>query len=339
VLVRRYGLRRTVILGTIVRAAQFVPLAYAGNPAWLIAWILASALADALYWPVFHALMASVGNAETRGRQLGALEALRALASIAGPALGGWLLANSGGGTTFALGALVQLAAVLPLWTLPDIPAGPIPSLGRSLRGDRLGFLLTAADGWMTMGWWFVWTLALFVTLGADFATYGGAMAVSGLVAAGLGLGVGRALDFGHGRRLLMIVSTVMAIGITARALSVGHPTAAFLVNALSVIATSLYTPILMRTLYDRAKQHGALAFTFFTEAGWDAGAGLGCLMAALVVASGWPLAFAILPALLGMAGVHVGVLAAERDGTVEVLLTVKRLFRAATSWRYQERS
>jgi DHA1 family inner membrane transport protein len=312
-LVRRFGLRRIVILGTLVRAAQFLPLAYAGDPAWLVAWILVAALADALYWPVFHALMASVGEAHSRGSQLGMLEALRALASIAGPAIGGWLLAIFGGGATFALGAAIQLAAVLPLWSLPDIPSGPIPSLRRSLRGDRLGFLLAAADGWLTMGWWLVWTLALFITLGDDFATYGGAMAVSGLVAAAAGLGVGRALDLGHGDRMLMIVSTIMVIGIAARALSVGHPTAAFLVNMFSVVAASFYTPTYMRALYNRAKQHGALAFTFFAEAGWDTGAGLGCLMASLVVASGLPLGFAILPALLGMVGIHLGVLAAAR--------------------------
>jgi hypothetical protein len=188
--------------------------------------------------------------------------------------------------------------------------------LRRSLRGDLLGFLLSAADGWLSIGWLIVWGLALFITFGADFAFYGGAMAVSGLVAAALGLGVGKALDLGHSDRLLMIVSSLMAIGIAARALAVGHPTVAFLVNALSVIATSVYTPTYVRTLYNRAKEHGALAFTFFSEAGFDTGAGLGCVMASLVVASGLPLGFAILPALLGMAGIHIGVLAAARYPT-----------------------
>ncbi|HVJ55601.1 MAG TPA: MFS transporter [Aliidongia sp.] len=312
-LVRRLGLRRTLVLGTIVRAAQFVPLIYGGDPVWLAVWVLTSALADALYWPVFHALMSAVGEAHTRGSQLGTLEAIRALAGIAGPALGGWLLAIFGGGAIFALGAAIQLLALLPLWPLPDVPAGPIPSLRRSLNGDRLGFLLAASDGWLTIGWWFVWGLALFQTLGEDFAYYGGAMAFSGMVAALLGLAVGRTLDLGHTRKVLLAVSTVMVIGIAARALAVGHPTAAFLVNALSALASSFYTPTYMTTLYNRAKQHGALAFTFFAEAGWDTGSILACGMAAAVAASGLPLSFAILPALLGMLGMHCGVLASAR--------------------------
>ena len=314
ILVRRFGLRPIVILGTILQAVQFLMLARAGGPGGLLPWMLSLAIADALYWPVFHALMAASAEPGRRGTQLGALEAMRALAGVAGPAIGGWLLAHAGGGATFGLGALVELAAIIPVWSLPDLPAGPVPGFRKALAGDRVGFLLAASDGWLTMGWWYVWTLALFLTLDGNFTVYGGALALSGLVAAALGLVAGRLLDLGHGTRMLMLVSTIMVAAIAARALSVGHPTLAFIVNAVSAMAAPLYTTTYMRTLYNRSKQHGAFAFSFFAEAGWDAGAGLGCVAASLIVASGLPLSFAILPALLGMAALHLTMLAAERN-------------------------
>jgi MFS family permease len=313
-LVPKLGLRRSLALGTIVRALQFAPLAYAGQPLWLAVWIALSALADALYWPLYHAAIAASGAPESRGRQLGALEAIRSLAGIVGPALGGWLMTASGPLTVFALGAMLQLGALWPLLVMPELESGPIPTAAASLRGDRLGFLIFVSDGALQIGWSFVWSLALFTTLGSSFESYGGAMALSGLVAAIVGVAAGRFLDEGHGGRLLTAVTIVMIAGIAARILAIGDGPAAVLVNAFSVVAVALYIPVVMNTMYNRAHRLGPLSFHFFTESGWDVGGILGCGLAALVASLGISLGYAMLPSFLAMLAIRRFVTRAERE-------------------------
>lgn len=313
-LVPRLGLRYSLALGTAIRATGFLPLAYATHPAGLAAWIGLSALADALYWPLYHAAFATVGEPATRGRQVGGLETIRAATGIVGPALGGWLMAVSGPATVFALGAALQLGALWPLLAMGEIASGPVPDMRRSLQGDRLGFLIFVSDGFVQIGWTFVWSLALFLSLKSSFEIYGGAMALSGLVAAALAFTAGRALDLGHGGRLLLLVTVMMLLGIAARILAIGNGTAAFLVNAFSVIAISLYTPVIMNTVYNRAHRLGPLSFHFFTESGWDIGGILGCSAAALVAALGGSMGYAMVPSFFGMLAIHRCVTLAERQ-------------------------
>jgi hypothetical protein len=313
-LVPKLGLRRSLALGTAVRAAQFVPLAYATHLYGLLGWIALTALADALYWPLYHALVAGIGAPAARGRQLGTLEVIRSVTGIAGPALGGWLLAGSGPVATFTLGAALQLAALRPLWAMAEIPAGPVPGWRRSLDGDRLGFTLFVADGVIQIGWCFVWPMALFLTLRADFASYGGAMALAGLVAAILSFTAGRAIDRGHGIWLLVLAAVLVTGATILRIVALGDETQAVAVNAVSVVAMALYTPLLMNTMYNRAHRLGPLAFHFFTESGWDLGGIIGCCLAAAVAAWGASLAYAMLPAFLGMIVICRMVIAAERE-------------------------
>jgi MFS transporter, DHA1 family, inner membrane transport protein len=323
-LVPKLGLRQSLALGTAVRAAQFVPLAYATHLYGLLAWIALLALSDALYWPLYHTLVAGIGEPASRGKQVGTLEVIRSITGIAGPALGGWLLAGSGPVATFTLGAALQLAALWPLWVMAEIPTGPVPSWRRSLEGDRLGFTLFVADGVIQIGWYFAWPMALFLTLHADFAAYGGAMALAGLVAAFLSFTAGRAIDRGHGIRLLVLVAGLVAGGTILRIVALGDETQAVAVNAFSVVAMALYTPLLMNTMYNRAHRLGPLGFHFFTESGWDLGGIIGCCLAAAIAAAGASLAYAMLPAFLGITVICRMVIAAEREARGVALTAVQ---------------
>jgi hypothetical protein len=169
----------------------------------------------------------------------------------------------------------------------------------------------------LQIGWTYVWSLALFTTLGSNFEIYGGAMALSGLVAAVLGLAAGRVLDRGHGDRLLSVVTIIMVAGIAARVLAIGNGTGAVLVNAFSVVAVSLYIPVVMNTMYNRAHRLGPLRFHFFTESGWDVGGIIGCTLAALVASQGLSLGYAMLPSFLGMLAIQRYVSRAERETTL----------------------
>ena len=61
-----------------------------------------------------------------------------------------------------------------------------------------------------------------------------------------------------------------------------------------------------MSVVYDRAKRSGsAYVFHLSAEAGWDAGAIVGCLATAAVAWTGAPATLAILPSALGILLIH----------------------------------
>lgn len=69
---------------------------------------------------------------------------------------------------------------------------------------------------------------------------------------------------------------------------------------------TGLYVPVLMSVIYERAKQSGAAyRFHFAAEAGWDAGASLGCLAGAWAAWATAVPSLAIIPAALGVWAVY----------------------------------
>jgi hypothetical protein len=53
-----------------------------------------ASVGETLYWNSYHAYFASLGDAEHRGHQIGAREAIASFAAIVGPLVGGWALAT-----------------------------------------------------------------------------------------------------------------------------------------------------------------------------------------------------------------------------------------------------
>ena len=97
VLGKRYGLKPLVIAGTILTALQYPLLAEVQGVGWpLLVLCLVSSLGDTFYWTSYHAYFASLGDAEHRGHQIGAREALAAVVGIAAPLLTGWALVTLG---------------------------------------------------------------------------------------------------------------------------------------------------------------------------------------------------------------------------------------------------
>jgi predicted MFS family arabinose efflux permease len=299
-LARRLGLRRTLILGTILEAAIFLMLPFVQGPgALLLAVIVVSAAGSVLYWTCYHAYFAAIGDAESRGGQVGLREALSALASVVAPALGGWCLATAGPSATFGVVALVQAAAALPLVGAREVEI--VHEVPGGFRAARAGAILMATDGWFAAAFHYVWQIALFLSLGERFATFGGAMALAGLAGAVGSVAVGRLIDVGHGRTSVLLAYGCGAGVVALRAASFGHPALAVAANALGATAAALLTPALMSRVYNLAKESPCpLRFSIATEAGWDIGCGAGCLAAAAILAVGGSLGPAILLGLLG---------------------------------------
>ncbi|WP_304217130.1 MFS transporter [Phenylobacterium aquaticum] len=296
---KRFGLRRVVIAGAAITAAQYPLLAQVhGLDLMLVAMCTVSSIGETLYWTSYHAYFAALGDAEHRGHQISAREALAQAVGIVGPVLGGWALVTLGPVAAFGAAGAVQLASAFPLLKAPDVPV--LAEAPGALRASRLGAALFAADGWTASGTFFLWQIALFVTLRESFAAFGGAMALAALVGAVAGLLLGRHIDAGHGGRAVWLAFAVLAVTILARA-GATTPALALTANALGALVTCLSTPTMMTAVYNLAKASPcSLRFHMATEGAFDMGCGSGCLAAASLLALGVPLQAALLLCLAG---------------------------------------
>ncbi len=196
---------------------------------------------------------------------------------------------------------MIQAIAVIPLLGVPNVTVKQEAPGG--FRAARLGATILALDGWFDAFFILIWQIALFITLGQDFAAYGGAMALAGVVGAACGLFLGRIIDAGHGRRAVVLAFSVAAALVLLRSASLGLPWLAVLANALGAVLWPLLLPALGTATYNLAKAAPcALRFNIVMEAGWDIGCASACLITAALAAAGVPLAWAILLALPGLA-------------------------------------
>lgn len=305
-LARRIGLRATLVLGTVLEAAIFplLPLVHGLDLA-LAAVIAVGPIGSVLYWTSYHAYFASVGDDEHRGGQVGAREALTSIVGIAAPLLGGWTLALAGPWVAFLAAGAIQAAAALPLLGAPQVSV--TDEAPGSLKAAWPGMALMACDGMFAGGYYYVWELALFVSLGESFTAYGGAMALAALAGAAFSLAIGRCIDAGRGRSAAVVAFVVAVSVLGLRVASVGSPWLAVTANALGALVASLWVPALMTQVYNLAKASPCpLRFSVATEAGWDLGCGGACLAAAAIVAAGHTFAAPILVGLVGVVAAFV---------------------------------
>jgi MFS family permease len=302
-IVRRLGMQRAMLAGAFIVAFQFLPLIRADEPLWLGVWILVISVGECIYWPIFHAANAMAGGGGRRGRQIAFRQMASTAISVIGPGAGGTLLTRAGPGAEFGIATVFCVLSTVPLLWIGQIDIGHVPSMRQSISGaDRVGLYAFAADGWMCAGTGIAWSLILFTTLGSSFDTLGWASSAAAIAGALAGLACGVAIDRGHRPALSQLVCVALLISVALRVASGWAPWVAFIANAFGAAVGGLYVPVLMSVIYDRAKRSGsAYHFHLSTEAGWDAGAILGCLASAAVVWSGAPVTLAVLPAALGV--------------------------------------
>lgn len=297
----RYGMRLLIVSGTLLSCVQYPLLAAIHGPgAPLYALIGVGALADALYWPSYHAYFASLGDDEHRGHQVSAREAIAALVGVASPLAMGATLVAFGPRVAFGATAIVVAASALPLLYTPEIPIAK--SAPGALRAALPGVLLFVGDGFTGGIYVFVWQAALFLTLDRSFMAYGGALAVAAIVGAAGGMFLGRDIDAGNGVRAVYVACITIALIILLRAAATFNPALAVFANAVSALGGCLYIPTVMAVVYTLAKAAPCtLRFHVATEAGWDLGGAASLLTAAILTWLGTPLWAVLLLGLLGI--------------------------------------
>ena len=300
VLAKRFGLRPLLIAGTIATGLQYPLLAEVQGvgPA-LFVLCAVSSVGDTFYWTTYHAYFASLGDAEHRGHQVGAREAVAAAVGIVGPLATGWALTALGPRVAFGATAVVMLLAALPIVWTPNVAVAS--RVFGALKASVPGALLFAADGFCAAGFVFVWQIALFLSLGESFSAFGGAMALAAVVGGLSGLFLGRVIDAGHGARAIWIALAAIVVTTVLRAVSYGNAPFAVIANAAGALVSCLYIPALGTAIYNQAKHSPcALRFHIAAEAGWDLGGASALLIAAGLLALGAPIGTCILLSLLG---------------------------------------
>ena len=298
-IVARAGLKTTLIAGAAMSAVQAALLApIRGVDAALVAYVVASAVAEVFYWSSYHAMFASVGDADRRGAQVGLRQLLVAAAGVVGPAAGGLALAYGGPWLAFGAAGAVQLGAIAPLIGCANRPV-PRAAPPGAYRAARRGALMFAADGWIFNGAGWAWGLIVFQALGARFGAFGALLAAAALAGAIGGLAFGRALDVGGASRAAWINAFALGATLAAKALCGGQGGAVLIVAIGTALLGGLYNPSLMTAIYNEAKASPCpLRYHLALEAAWDVGGVLACLVAAMALSSGASLQFVILLAL-----------------------------------------
>ncbi len=287
----KIGLRRTFIIGTLLSALQFPAIApvHGVGPALLLFCAILS-LAQVFYWTCYHAFFASLGDVEHRGKQIGARQAISALAGMMGPVAGGVMLTNFGPWIAFGAAFAIQVAAVYPLLHVEE-PKITQPSPRGAFAAAKSGILLFFADGWIQNGSATAWSIVMFQALAERFDNYGGALAVAALAGALGGMVLGRFIDMGHGRRSVWLNAVILAAGLILKSICGSNPVAVVVVAIATTLFSGLYFPYWMTAVYNASKiAPCTFRFQFASEGGWDAGGILACLVAAVVCAANLPI-------------------------------------------------
>lgn len=296
-----HGLRTVVLLGIGIRAASFLMLPMvAGIGPTLVAYILVSGLGSVLYWTGYHAYVSAAGDNAAMGRQVSIQQATTATVGIIAPVAGGFLLSGAGPAIGFAVIAGLQLLAGVPLLGAanPPIPRESKADPAIVRNGRRIYFAEGLQSGCSVV----VWNLALFVTLGQSFESFGGALALAGLGAAAGSLIIGRLIDGGRGTQSLALAYGLGAAVLLFKAVAWSSPLPALLATALGALATPMLATAMLSPLYAMAQRSQCtLRFNMATEGGWDLGCSTAAFGAAAILALGYGYS---LPILLGLVGV-----------------------------------
>ncbi|MCS6880653.1 MAG: MFS transporter [Oscillochloridaceae bacterium] len=172
VLADRFGARRLIGVGVLVRATGFISLAWATSPVLLFVAMILSALGGALFESPSRAAVAALTHEAERARFYSVIGVISGLGMTLGPLTGALLLRFNFQAVALGAAACFGLVFLIVCLLLPPVRvADERLSLGSGLnlvRRDRAFLTFTG----LTMGYWFMWVqLTLSLPLAAERLT------------------------------------------------------------------------------------------------------------------------------------------------------------------------
>jgi MFS transporter, DHA1 family, inner membrane transport protein len=302
--VKLVGLRNGLLFGIGMEAVTYMMISQVtGVGPMLIAYLVVFSLSSSFYWTTMHAFVAMSGDTEHRGKQVSTVEFINTLSGIGAPIMSGLLLSNFHPIVAFTVVAIVMLASGLPFLKLNNTRIANHAVVPAEARREARIIMFT--DGLRAALFHYTFSLVLFITLGQNFAVFGGAIALAGLVGGLFGLFIGRSIDMGHGKRARQVAYGAMGVAGIVRAIGYPLPVTAIAASCLAVLAWPMYGTVMNGRLYDLAKQSPCtLRYHVVAEGGWDLGTATGCLIAAAMFWLGlpafWPLILSVLASAAG---------------------------------------
>ena len=298
----RLGAGGALVLGNSLMALQYIVLARVDGLGFaFFLYCVVQALADSFYWTAYHAVYAHMGDDDHRGKQLGVRQALTILTGVLGPLAGGFAMDHFGAGVTFGLAAIIQTLALFPLLGLPKLAFARKAPHGAFKAGlSPAPFFFS--DSWINLTLTLAWGIFLFGAAQKSFSSFGGAMALAGLVS-GVGvLVLGRLIDNGHGHRATMLSGFLMAVDVVIRMVS-GRGFATMCgVTAFGALLNTFYMPTLMTAFYNKVGNTPCpFRCMVVCESGWDLGGISASLLAAGLLTLGVPFWGVFAATLLGV--------------------------------------
>ncbi|NTW01433.1 MAG: MFS transporter, partial [Oscillochloris sp.] len=152
----RFGVRRLIGVGVLIRAVGFFSLAWATDSLGLFVAMILSALGGALFDAPSRAALAALATEETRARIFSINAVVSNLGMIMGPLVGALLIRYNFATVCLAAGACF-IAVIIAVLLLPPVRVAESQQsmsfgLGLALR-DRTFVMFTA----LLMGYWFMW--------------------------------------------------------------------------------------------------------------------------------------------------------------------------------------
>lgn len=218
----RYGARRMICLGVLLRAAGFASLAFAADLPLLIAAMALSALGGAMFEAPYQASIAALTDARTRPRYYAISNWVSGVATTLGPLLGVALLRFDFRIVCLAATACFALNFVIALRLLPrfEMPPQP-PPLRHGLGLVRRNRAFLVLVGLLMLYWFLAVQINISFPLLAQKLA-GGADGVGAMFALSAGITV--ALQYGLVRWLerRLRAGQTLALGAALMALSTG---------------------------------------------------------------------------------------------------------------------
>ncbi len=219
------------------------------------------AIQKTLFWPAWHATLAQFAHGKQVAREFSVMYALMSLMQILGPMIGGFVALLFGPGYLFAIGSVIYLCAIIPLWMTEDKHVFSVYHYDQTwqlIKKYPARFLGYLAFGEELIAW-VIWPIFLFLVV-KNYQDVGSLVTVATLLASGLALYIGIFTDK-HDKTTVMQIGTFFYILSWLAKIPVIGPFGAFITDSIARTAKSLVFIPLSSLTYERAESTHVLPY------------------------------------------------------------------------------